>query len=94
VLCRGLVDLWFILNLKSSKFRVEITGHLQFDAANFAIVFSVDLKCAFEMVEGVTAGEVEAKLGKFLLGFEELGDIEVDFAHFFDLNSQVFFHVQ
>lgn len=46
------------------------------------------------MVEGVTAGEIEAKLGKILLGFEELGDIEVDFAHFFHLNSEVFFHVE
>ncbi len=86
--------MWFVLNLKNSKFRVEITGHLQFNTADFAIVFSVDLKCAFEMVEGITAGEVETKLGKFLLGFEELGDIEVDFADFFDLNSEVFFHVQ
>jgi hypothetical protein len=83
-----------VLNLKSSKFGVEVAGHLQFDAADFAIVFSVDLKCTFEMVEGVTAGEVEAKLGKVLLGFEELGDIEVDFARFLHLHSEVFFHVQ
>jgi hypothetical protein len=94
ILGKGLVDLGLILNFQSSKFGVEVAGHLEFDAADFAIVFSVDFEGALEMVEGVTAGEVDTEIGKVLLGFEELGDVEVDFTEFLDFDSEVFFHVE
>ena len=57
-------------------------------------MFSVDFEGALEMVECVTAGEVETKLGRVLLGFEELGDVEVNFTEFLNFDSEVFFHVK
>ena len=88
------LNLFLVLKLQSGKLWIEIAGHLEFNRTYFSIVFAVDFKGSLEMIKYVTTGNVNTKLKEDLLRFQEFGDIEIDFPHVLNFDSEVFLHVK